>query len=71
MTRDPRSEEAVVLQLLEEGDTTLCLDARYEGVEADVDGNAWLPHSRSSMMAVQEERKSGSGTQNPTQQNKV
>ncbi len=37
-------------------------------MEADVDGNAWLPHSRSSMMAVQEERKSGSGTQNPTQQ---
>ncbi|ETX06938.1 MAG: hypothetical protein ETSY2_14170 [Candidatus Entotheonella gemina] len=33
MTRDPRSKEAVVLQLLEEGDTTLCLDARYEGVE--------------------------------------
>ncbi len=33
MTRDPRSKEAVVLQLLEEGDTTLCLDARYEGVD--------------------------------------
>ena len=33
MTRDPRSKEAIVLQLLEEGDTTLCLDARYEGVE--------------------------------------
>jgi stringent starvation protein B len=33
MTRDPGSKEAVVLQLLEEGDTTLCLDARYEGVE--------------------------------------
>jgi len=33
MTHDPRSKEAVVLQLLEEGDTTLCLDARYEGVE--------------------------------------
>lgn len=33
MTRDPRSKETVVVQLLEEGDTTLCLDARYEGVE--------------------------------------
>ncbi len=33
MTRDPRSKEAVVLKLLEEGDATLCLDARYEGVE--------------------------------------
>jgi stringent starvation protein B len=33
MTHDPRSKEAVVLQLLEEGDTTLCLDARHEGVE--------------------------------------
>ncbi len=33
MTRDPRSKEAIVLQLLEEGDTTLCLDARHEGVE--------------------------------------
>jgi stringent starvation protein B len=33
MIRDPRSKEAIVLQLLEEGDTTLCLDARYAGVE--------------------------------------
>jgi stringent starvation protein B len=33
MSRDPQSKEAVVLQLLEEGDTTLCLDARREGVE--------------------------------------
>ena len=33
MTRDPQSKEAVVLQLLEEGDTTLCLDARHTGVE--------------------------------------
>ncbi len=33
MTRDPRSKEAVVLKLLEEGDATLCLDARYDGVE--------------------------------------
>jgi stringent starvation protein B len=31
--RDPQSKEAVVLQLLEEGDTTLCLDARHEGVD--------------------------------------
>jgi len=33
MTQDPQSKEAVVLQLLEEGDTTLCLDARHAGVE--------------------------------------
>jgi stringent starvation protein B len=33
MTHDPQSKETIVLQLLEEGDTTLCLDARYEGVE--------------------------------------
>jgi stringent starvation protein B len=33
MTHDSQSKEAVVLQLLEEGDTTLCLDARHEGVE--------------------------------------
>jgi len=33
MTGDPQSKEAVVLQLLEEGDITLCLDARHEGVE--------------------------------------
>ena len=31
--RDSQSKEAVVLQLLEEGDTTLCLDARHEGVD--------------------------------------
>ncbi len=37
MTRDPRSKEAVVLKLLEEGDATLCLDARYEGVEVPRD----------------------------------
>ena len=33
MTHEPQSKEAVVLQLLEEGDTTLCLDARHAGVE--------------------------------------
>lgn len=33
MTRDPQSKEAIVLQLLEEGDTTLCFDARYKGVD--------------------------------------
>jgi stringent starvation protein B len=33
MTQNPQSKEAVVLQLLEEGDTTLCLDARHAGVE--------------------------------------
>jgi stringent starvation protein B len=33
MTHEPQSKEAVVLQLLEEGDTTLCLDARHGGVE--------------------------------------
>ena len=33
MTRDPQNKETVVLKLLEEGDATLCLDARYDGVE--------------------------------------
>lgn len=31
MTQDPRSKVTVVLKLLEEGDTMLCLDARHEG----------------------------------------
>jgi stringent starvation protein B len=32
MAETPASKEAVVLQLLEEGDTMLCLDARHVGV---------------------------------------
>jgi len=32
MPDTPTSKEAVVLKLLSEGDTMLCLDARYEGV---------------------------------------
>ncbi len=32
MAHNPRSKAAIVLKLLEEGDTMLCMDARYEGV---------------------------------------
>jgi stringent starvation protein B len=32
MTQTPPSKDKVVLQLLEEGDTMLCVDARHEGV---------------------------------------
>ena len=32
MPDTPTSKEAVILKLLSEGDTMLCLDARYEGV---------------------------------------
>jgi stringent starvation protein B len=32
MLDTPTSKEAVILKLLSEGDTMLCLDARYEGV---------------------------------------